>query len=132
VIAQLRIMLTAGVSFAIATVVGAHGTVLRRPGTVLVISESGETIGFNPAGPLDGAIRDLAAAALATGQDQLGHLEIDRDAASYIGLSGAASLDIHATRVQAGDPASDDALRYLAAARAAASAPGPGPRASRT
>jgi hypothetical protein len=104
VIAQLRLMLTAGISFAVATVVGAHGTVLRPPGSVLVISESGETIGFNPAGPLDGAIRDLAAAALATGQDQLGHLEIDRDAASYIGLSGAASLDIHATRVQAGMP----------------------------
>jgi len=48
VLVQLRLMLAAGTSFAIATVVGAHGTVLRQPGTVLVISESGETIGFNP------------------------------------------------------------------------------------
>lgn len=108
---QLRVILTTGTSFAIATVVGAHGTVLRQPGTVLVISESGETIGFNPAGPLDGAIRDLAAKALATGHDQLGRLEIEQDAASYIGLSGGASLDVHATRVQADDPVFGDALR---------------------
>ena len=65
---QLRIMLSSGTSFAIATVVSAYGIVLRQPGTVVVISESGETIGLNPAGPLDGAIRDLAAQALAMGR----------------------------------------------------------------
>jgi xanthine dehydrogenase accessory factor len=108
---QLRPMLTADIPVAIATVLGAHGTVLRRPGTVLVISESGETIGFNPAGPLDGAIRDLAATALATGHDQLERLEIDPDAASYIGLCGGASLDVHARRVQADDPVFGDVLR---------------------
>jgi xanthine/CO dehydrogenase XdhC/CoxF family maturation factor len=105
---QLRVMLTTGTSFAIATALRAHGTVLRQPGTLLVISASGETIGFNPADPLDGAIRDLAATALATGHDQLGRLEIDQDAASYIGLSGGASLDVHARRVQAGAPVSGD------------------------
>ena len=97
-------MVSSGASIAIATVVSAHGTVLRQPGTVVVVGESGETIGFNPAGPFDGAIRDLAAQALATGQDRLQRLEIEYDAASYIGLSGGASLDVHATRVRAGHP----------------------------
>lgn len=85
---QLRLLLTGGTSFAIATVVGARGTALRRPGTVVVVSQSGQTVGFDPAGPLDGAIRNLAARALATGQDQLERLEIDHEAASYAGLCG--------------------------------------------
>jgi xanthine dehydrogenase accessory factor len=109
---RLRLMLSS-TSIAIATVVSAHGTVLRQPGTMVVIGESGESIGFNPVGPLDGAIRDLAAQALATGRDRLQRLEIDHDAASYIGLSGGASLDVHATRVRAGDPMFGSALRYL-------------------
>ena len=110
---QLRLMLTSGTSVAIATVVGAGGTPLRRPGTVVVVSQSGETLGVSPVGPLDGAITDLAAEALATGQDRLERLAIDHEAASYIGLSGRVSLDIHATRVPAGDPMFASALRYL-------------------
>ena len=110
---RLRLMLTSDTSVAIATVVGTGGTALRRPGTVVVVSESGQTIGFNPAGPLDGAIRDLAAEVLATGQDRLERLDIDHEAASYIGLSGAVSLDVHATRVRADGPAFGSVLRYL-------------------
>ena len=110
---QLRLLLTSGIPFAIATVLGARGPALRRPGTVVVTSQSGQAIGFNPAGPLDAAIKDLAAKALATGQDQLERLEIDHEAASYIGLSGGVRLDIHATRVPAGDPMFGTALRYL-------------------
>ena len=109
----LRLLLNRGLSLAIATVVGAYGRLPRRPGTVLVISESGETIGFHPGGPLDRAIRDLATETLATGQDRLERLEIDEDAASYIGISGGVSLDIHATRVQARDPVLARALRHL-------------------
>jgi hypothetical protein len=63
----LRLLLSRGTWLAIATVVGARGPVVRQPGTVLVLTEAGQTIGFNPAGPLDGTIRDLAAEALATG-----------------------------------------------------------------
>jgi xanthine/CO dehydrogenase XdhC/CoxF family maturation factor len=110
---QLRLMLNGGTSFAIATVVGAYGTALRRPGTVVVISQSGETIGVNPAGPLDRAITDLAATVLTTGQDRLDRLDIDHEAASYIGLSGGVSLDVHATWVRAGDPMFGGVLRYL-------------------
>ena len=110
---QLRLMLNGGVSFAIATVVGARGCAVRLPGTVVVISEPGHTIGFNPAGPLDRSIRNLAAEALATGQDRLKRMEIDHEAASYIGLSGRVSLEVHATRVRAGDPMFGGALRYL-------------------
>ena len=109
----LRLMLASGTPLAIATVVGARGTALRRPGTVVVVSESGETLGFNPSGPLDKAIRDLTAGALAAGQDRLERLDIDHEAASYVGLSGGVSLDIHATRVGSGDPMFSSALRYL-------------------
>jgi hypothetical protein len=110
---QLRLLLASGTSFAIATVLDARGTALRRPGTVIVVSQSGQAIGFNPAGPLDGAIRELAAEALATGHDQLERLEIDREAASYIGPSGGVRLDVHATQVPAGDRLFGHALRYL-------------------
>lgn len=116
---QLRLLLSRGIPVAIATVVGARGTEVRRPGTVVVITGSGQAIGFNPAGPLDGAIRDLAAKALTTGRAQLQRLEIDKDAASYIGLAGDVSLDVHAMHVPAGDPAFGGALRHLDSGAAA-------------
>jgi hypothetical protein len=50
---------------------------------------------------------------LATGRDRLQRLDIEPDAASYLGLSGGASLDVHATRVRAGDPTFGSALRFL-------------------
>jgi len=110
---QLRLLLSCGTPLAIATIVGTRGTVIRRPGTVLAVSQAGQTIGFNPAGPLDRAIRDLAAQALATGQDRLQRLRIEKDAAGYIGLSGPISMDVHAMRVPAVDPAFAAMLRYL-------------------
>jgi xanthine dehydrogenase accessory factor len=93
--------------------VGTRGTALLRPGTVVTLSESGQAIGVTPAGPLDGAMTDLAAEALRTGRDRLARLDIDHEAVSYIGLSGGVSLDVHATRVRAGDPMFGSALRYL-------------------
>jgi len=110
---QLRLWLSLGTSFAVAKVVGAQGAAVRRAGTVMALSRSGQTIGFNPAGCLDGAIRTLAAAVLSTGQDRLERLDIDTSAASYIGLSGCVSLQVHITRVEAADTAFGDALRYL-------------------
>jgi DNA-binding CsgD family transcriptional regulator len=110
---ELRLLLRRGTPFAIATVVDAAGTIMRPPGMVLVISQAGKTIGFNPPGPAHTAIRDLATQTLITGHDRLEHLEIEHDAASYIGLSGPVSLDVHATRVPASDPAFDSAPRYL-------------------
>ena len=110
---RLRLLLLRRSSFALATVVGAQGVVMRQVGTVLVVPESGEAIGFSPRGCLDGAIRDLAAEVLATGTSRLERFEIDPDAASYIGLSGQISLQVHAMRVTAPDPCFGRMLRYL-------------------
>jgi len=103
-----------GISFAIATVLCAQGVAVRRTGTVLAVSTAEQTIGFNPAGSLDDAIRSLAGETLLTGQDnRLERLETDAEAASYIGLTGSVGLDVHVTRVQAGDPVFSNALRHL-------------------
>ena len=110
---QLRLLLGRGISLAIATVLAARGAAVRQPGTVLVVTESGLTIGFNPAGPLDGAIRDLAAQAFATGRVRLAHLRIEADAANYIGLAGEIGLEVHAMRVPAPGSAFASALRHL-------------------
>ena len=110
----LRLLLLRGVSFALATVVGAQGVAVRRVGTVMVVPESGEAIGSSRCGCLDGAIRDPAAEVLVTGTGRLGRFEIDEDAASYIGLAGRISLDVHAMRVTAGDRWFECMLRYLA------------------
>jgi xanthine/CO dehydrogenase XdhC/CoxF family maturation factor len=110
---QLRFMLHRGISCALATVVGVRGVVLRKAGAVMVVGESGESIGVNPDGCLDRAIQQLAAQVLSTGADRLERYEIDEDAAGYIGLSGRISLDVHLMRVDAGDRDFDDVLRYL-------------------
>jgi xanthine dehydrogenase accessory factor len=109
----LRLLLLRGVSFALATVMGAQGVAVRRVGTVMVVPESGEAIGFSHCGCLDGAIRDLATEVLATGTGRLERFEIDEDAASYIGLAGRISLDVHAMCVAAGDRWFERMLRYL-------------------
>ena len=114
----LRLWLSLGTSFAIATVVGAHGAAVRPAGTVIAVSQPGQTLGFNPHGSLDGAIRELAAEVLSTGQGRLQCLQVDAEAASYIGLSGHVSLQVHVTRVQAPDTAFGNVLRQLDSADA--------------
>jgi xanthine dehydrogenase accessory factor len=106
-------LLHRGISFALATVVGAHGVVLRKVGAVMVASESGESIGVNRDGCLDRAIWKLATQVLSTGAARFERYEIDEDAVSYIGLSGRISLDVHVMRVAAGDQCFDDVLRSL-------------------
>jgi xanthine/CO dehydrogenase XdhC/CoxF family maturation factor len=71
---------------------------VRRPGTVLAVTKAGQIIGFNPAGPLDRAIPDLAAQALATAQNRLRRLRIEKNAAGYTGLPGQTSLDVLRSR----------------------------------
>lgn len=109
----LRLWLSLGTSFAIATVVSARGATVRGTGTVTAVSQSGQTVGFNPRGSFDGAIRELAAEALATGQDSLQCLGADAEAASYIGLAGHVSLQVHIGRVQAADADFGNVLRRL-------------------
>ena len=62
---QLRLLLSCGISVPIAAVVGARSR-HTAPWHVLVVTEARQTLGFNAAGPLDWAIRDLADQALAT------------------------------------------------------------------
>lgn len=116
---QMRLLLSRGISLAIATIVGGRGAAVRQPGSVLVVTEAGESIGFNPAGPLDRAIRGLAVGVLACGQDRLEHLRIDKDAAAYIGYSGEIGLDVHVMHVRGADPAFASVLRYLDSGAAA-------------
>jgi hypothetical protein len=56
---------------------------------------------------------ELAAGALATGQNRLECLRIEADVAAYTGLSGEISLDLRAMPVRAADPAFAGMLRYL-------------------
>jgi xanthine dehydrogenase accessory factor len=110
---ELRLWLSRGTSVAIATVLGAHGGISRGPGTVVAVSESGDTIGARPGGPLDGAIEDLAADVLSEGTARIEHFEIDEDAAAYIGLAGPVTVDAQAARIGAGDPEFTSMLRFL-------------------
>ena len=71
---------------------------MRRPGTVLAVTEAGQIIGFNPAGPLDRATPDLAVQALATGQGRLRSLRIEKDAVSYTSIRSQISLDVLRSR----------------------------------
>jgi hypothetical protein len=71
---------------------------VRRPDTVLAVAQAGQIIRFNPAGPLDRAIPDLAAQALAIGQNRLRRPRIEKDAADYTGLPGQISLDVSRSR----------------------------------
>ena len=93
----LRLLLRRSPWLAIATVVGARSR--RAAARHRASGRRGRADHqVRPAGPLDRTIPDLAAQALAIGQNRLRRLRIEKDAAGYTGLSGHISLDVLRSR----------------------------------
>ncbi|MEZ5313539.1 MAG: XdhC family protein [Thermoanaerobaculia bacterium] len=66
--ARLAGLLVAGRRAALATVVAVEGSAYRRPGAKFLVDDRGETLGSVSGGCLEADVREVAAAAIATGQ----------------------------------------------------------------
>ncbi|MFG1607814.1 XdhC family protein [Actinoplanes sp. NPDC049265] len=105
----------AGVRFALATVVRTFNSAPRGPGAAMAVAETGEVLGSVSGGCVEGAVYELAQAALTSGESTLRQYGVSADEAFEVGLTCGGTIDI---LIQpAGDPAFGEVLDAIRAGR---------------
>nr|WSZ95802.1 XdhC family protein [Streptomyces sp. NBC_00857] len=85
---------TAGVRFAVATVVRTWRSAPRRPGAAMAVAESGEVCGSVSGGCVEGAVYELAREVLASGEPALATYGVSDDDALEAGLTCGGTIEI--------------------------------------
>ncbi|MGQ4511652.1 XdhC family protein [Streptomyces sp. DW26H14] len=112
-----------GRDFAVATVVAVGGSAPRMPGAALAVDSDGTAVGSVSGGCVEGAVYELAAESLRTGDSVLQRFGYSDEDAFAVGLTCGGVIDILVTPVRAdspGRPALAAALAASAAGEAAA------------
>jgi xanthine dehydrogenase accessory factor len=105
----------AGLRFALATVVRTFSSAPRGPGAAMAVAENGEVLGSVSGGCVEGAVYDLAMAALSTGEFKVQRYGVSDDEAFEVGLTCGGTIDI---LIQPGDfPGLAEVLDAIAANR---------------
>ncbi len=103
--------------FAVATVVGADGSVPRRPGAALAVDSHGTAVGSISGGCVEAAVYELCRQALDSGEPLLEHFAYDESDPFAAHLPCGGTIDVLVTPVRSGSP---DAAMLSAALTAAA------------
>ena len=85
---------TAGVRFAVATVVRTWNSAPRRPGAAMAVAENGEVYGSVSGGCVEGAVYELAREVLASGEPALATYGVSDDDALEAGLTCGGTIEI--------------------------------------
>jgi len=85
----------AGDTFGLATVVSTFSSAPREPGAAMAVSPAGEVVGSVSGGCVEGAVYELAAEVVASGQAVLQRYGISDDAAFSAGLTCGGLIDIY-------------------------------------
>ncbi|MEU7136777.1 XdhC/CoxI family protein [Streptomyces sp. NPDC046261] len=105
-----------GTGFAVATVVGADGSVPRRPGAALAVDAHGTAVGSVSGGCVEAAVYELCRRALDSDETLLEHFAYDEDDPFAAHLPCGGATDVLVTPVRGGSP---DAATLSAALTAA-------------
>jgi len=108
--------------FAVATVVGASGSVPRPVGTAMAVRADGAVIGSLSGGCVEAAVHAAALDAIAVGECHRETFGYSDDDAFAVGLTCGGSLEVHVQPVRPGDP---DDPAAVALARLVADGGGP-------
>ena len=84
----------AGLRYAVATVVRTFSSAPRGPGAAMAVAENGEVLGSVSGGCVEGAVYELAMAALQTGQTTLQRYGVSDDDAFEVGLTCGGTIDV--------------------------------------
>jgi xanthine dehydrogenase accessory factor len=84
-----------GATFGLATVVSTFSSAPREPGAAMAVSPGGEVVGSVSGGCVEGAVYELAAEVIATGQAVLRRYGISDDTAFSVGLTCGGLIDIY-------------------------------------
>ncbi|SKC51506.1 XdhC family protein [Krasilnikoviella flava] len=90
--------------FAVATVVGASGSVPRPVGTAMAVRADGAVIGSLSGGCVEAAVHAAALDAIAVGECHRETFGYSDDDAFAVGLTCGGSLEVHVQPVRPGDP----------------------------
>jgi xanthine dehydrogenase accessory factor len=85
----------AGDTFGLATVVSTFSSAPREPGAAMAVSAAGEVVGSVSGGCVEGAVYELAAEVVASGQPVLQRYGISDDTAFSAGLTCGGLIDIY-------------------------------------
>ncbi|MGH3273252.1 MAG: XdhC family protein [Streptosporangiaceae bacterium] len=102
-----------GETFGLATVVSTFSSAPREPGAAMAVCAGGEVVGSVSGGCVEGAVYELAAEVIASGNPVLKRYGISDDAAFSVGLTCGGLIDIY---VESISPASFPELGEIAAA----------------
>ncbi|EGX58441.1 hypothetical protein SZN_17757 [Streptomyces zinciresistens K42] len=101
---ELRDWLDDGRDLAVATVVSVGGSAPRGPGAALAVDRSGAVVGSVSGGCVEGAVYDLCAQALESGDSALERFGHSDEDAFATGLTCGGVLDVLVTPVRADSP----------------------------
>lgn len=90
--------------FAVATVVGASGSVPRPVGTAMAVRADGAVVGSLSGGCVEAAVHAAALDAIAVGECHRETFGYSDDDAFAVGLTCGGSLEVHVQPVRPGDP----------------------------
>ncbi|CAL9286651.1 XdhC family protein [Streptomyces rochei] len=102
--AELHGWLEEGREFAVATVVSVGGSAPRGPGAALAVDSEGTAIGSVSGGCVEGAVYELCAAALSSGETVRERFGYSDEDAFAVGLTCGGVIDVLITPVGAGSP----------------------------
>jgi xanthine dehydrogenase accessory factor len=94
ILPRLRDWLCDGTPFAMATVIGVHGSAPREPGAAMAVSADGQVAGSVSGGCVEGAVYEAATEALATGEAALHIYGVSDDDAFAVGLTCGGTLTV--------------------------------------
>ncbi|MGW1562551.1 XdhC family protein [Streptomyces sp. NPDC002144] len=104
-LAELKDWLHEGRDFAVATVVSVGDSAPRGPGAALAVDRAGTVIGSVSGGCVEGAVYDLCAQVLETGQSVVERFGYSDEDAFAVGLTCGGVLDVMVTPLPAKAPA---------------------------
>src|ERR1700712_5795259 len=101
ILERLQAWQAGGTGYALATVVGVHGSAPRDPGAAMAVSADGEVVGSVSGGCVEGAVYESAREVLETGEAVLETYGISDEDAFSVGLTCGGVLDVLVQPVRA-------------------------------
>ncbi|MDV8009227.1 XdhC/CoxI family protein [Rhodococcus sp. IEGM 1318] len=94
VVDDVALLVDAGATFGLATVVSTFASAPRSPGSSMIVTGDGRVMGSVSGGCVDGAVFTACQYAQETGESTLEHFGVDDDTAFSVGLSCGGTIDV--------------------------------------
>lgn len=101
VVDDVAVLIEAGATFGLATVVSTFASAPRSPGSSMIVTSDGDVVGSVSGGCVDGAVFTACQSSQETGTATLEHFGVDDNSAFAVGLSCGGTIDVFVESVSA-------------------------------